>query len=187
LKRYKLLSITLIFCLVAGLGYLIIDYVIQQYAQKQLLKQINEANQSLQLLPVPDMTVKDKLAAIKLTNQAAKQSLLEGTSNDIDILDSILQLADKCYIRLIPVKTSSWNGKNIGEINYQILPVELHIRGKLSDIILFLGKLEDKESNPGVAVKALSLTINNSVDRSQVHEVSGTLNLNLVSRLVKGN
>jgi hypothetical protein len=164
------------------------SYLKEQRAQGTLVSQIDTGNQTLALLPTPPTGLKVQLEEVKLANQVAVQSVSEGDIDSTKVINDILKSADQYNLTANPVTTDQWAKKSIGDSTYQILPIVLTITGKLSDLILFIGYLENRELFPYLAIEDLTVTNESSTAPAEAapgtaSNISVKLTISIITRL----
>jgi Tfp pilus assembly protein PilO len=180
------LLVLLVLCLLAGFIYLVNDYSRHQREQNSISTQIDECSQVFQLLDTPPADLQLQLENTRKANQEFKSSLASSHSGSTAIIASILKTADECDLKTSPIGTDTWTEKNIGDSIYQMLPINLEIRGKAADIIRFISRVEDRQAFPDLVVTNFILRNTSEAaapDASTAEEVEASLTLDIVTRL----
>jgi Tfp pilus assembly protein PilO len=188
LSGSKLLITILVVCLIVVFGYQMIDYFKQQREQVAIFNQTRISNQTLALLTKPPQDLNQRLVESKLANQIAEKSVTIDKINSTDVIDSILRTADICGLKVTPLTTNQWLKKSLAGSTYRMLPIEVNVEGKLSDLTTFIARLEDRNSFPSLVIQDLSISGNEQVDGIETvigntSIVSAKLTLSIITRL----
>lgn len=163
--KSKLLIIILIIILLVVYAYFGIDYMKQRNEQEALSLQIAEVTEVLGEMPKPSQDIEQRLEAAQ-TSLAAEQSVFPSKMNSTQVINTILELADDCQVKAIPLVTQPWSIENIGEHGYYVFRLNVAVEGSFSKLVSFVSKLENGE------FKTL-IVENVSVTRDPEESVSG--------------
>ena len=191
MSNSKTLTIALVICLVAVYTYLLNDYLTQEKAQTAVTNQANDSARALALLARPSESLDKRLAEMKLSNQLAVQSVTLSKNGTTEIIDSILQAADDCNLKVDPVTTNQWQKKSVGTSSYRLLPIVLIIKGNISDLTMFIQKLDNRSLFPSLAIENLSINWNSQTDANTAilnasSSLSVKLTVDIITRLEAG-
>jgi hypothetical protein len=191
LARSKILVTILFLCLILIFIYLLTGYFKEQRTQAAVMRQIETSTLNLKQLPAPPAGLAERLEEITLANQNAKQGISGENINSTEIIFSLLETADEYNLKVDPLASEGWIKKNIGASTYRVLPVKLEITGKLTDLIDFLNRLENKESFPNLAIEDLTITYGGIAEQSGTSiaatEITAILKVSVINRLETGN
>ncbi len=181
------LLLLLVLCLLAGFIYLVNDYSRQQREQSSISTQIDECSQVFQLLETPPADLQLQLENTRKANQEVKNDLSVSHSGSTAVIALILKTADECNLKATPIGTDTWTEKNIGDSIYQMLPINLEIRGKAEDVIRFISRVEDRQAFPDLVVTSFILKNTGETETPEASaaadEVTASLTLDIVTRL----
>lgn len=188
----KLLILILVLCLIIAFAYQGADYFKQQKEQANIIGQMNTSVQTLAMQAKPPQDLNKRLEEAKLANQISVQFVTGNTVNSTEIINNVLQTADTCDLKTSPLTTNQWLKKSVGGSTYRMLPIEMNIDGKLSDLTFFMEKLSDKNFFPSLAIEDLSITGNEKFDGedtriSETSIVSAKLKMSIVMRMATAN
>ncbi len=168
MKGKLLITLVIIIVLVVN-AYFSMGYIKEHKEREALSSQIIEVTQMLREMPQPPQDLEKRLADAQ-TSLAAEQSALSGEMNSIQIINAILQLADDCKVKAIPLVTQPWSTENVGEHSYRVFRLNLAVEGSFSQLVSFLSKLENGELKT-LTVRELSVTgVNEQSDGETVPE-----------------
>ncbi len=117
------------------------DYLRQRQGQETLTAQITKATQTLAQTPKPPQDLAQRLAAAE-ASLAAAQSALPKDLNSTRVINAILELADACQVKAIPLATQPWSLEKIGK-GYHVFRFNMTIRGSFSQLSTFVSQLEN--------------------------------------------
>jgi Tfp pilus assembly protein PilO len=182
------LLVLLALCLLAGFVYLINDYSRQQREQNSISTQIEECSQVFQALDTPPDDLQLQLENTRKANEEVKTRLSISSSGSTTIIASILKAADECNLKTTPLGTDIWTEQNVGDSIYQLLPINLDIRGKTADIIRFISRIEDRQAFPDLVVTNFVMKNNDATDTSNgeiiaADEAEASVTLDIVTRI----
>jgi hypothetical protein len=178
----KLLPV-LIVCLIGALAYLGVGYYWQNKRQASLIDQIETGRTINSLLPTPAADLQAQLVQVQSAS-AAVTTAAAGSLNSTEIIDSLLTLADACHLKVSPVSTQAWTSRAIGAGVYNILPVQLTLQGRQSDLVNFIGRVEDTAKYPSLAVENLVMAENSDAPAAAADSIwSAQLILDILNRI----
>lgn len=156
MAKDKLLITLLITILLVAYVYSGTDYLKQRRQHEALTSQITNATQSLKQMPESPQDLEQRLAAaqVKLTTE---QSAFPSHMNSTHIVNTILEIADECEVKAIPLVTQPWSVENVGEHGYRVFLLNVAIQGSFSQLVSFVSKLENGEFKT-LIVEDLSVT-----------------------------
>jgi hypothetical protein len=171
--------------------YLITGYFKEQRTQADLMRQIESSRVTLQQLPAPPADLSERLKEITLINENLKQSVVAENIDSTEIINSLLETADACNMKVNPLVTDGEMKKGVDASTYLVLPIKLEIEGKLTDYIKFISRLEDTAVFPNLAIEDSTITrinarLETDVITSATSEITASLKVSIVSRLVAG-
>ena len=130
------------------------DYLKQREQQETLASEIADVTRELAQAPKPPPDLEERLAAAK-AGLAAEQSEFPSELNSTNIINTILELADTCEVKAIPLVTQPWTAESFGQ-GYDVFRLSVVVKGSLPKLINFLDKLENGELKT-IMVKSISL------------------------------
>lgn len=155
MKRKLLVTLLIIILLVVY--YLFgMDYMKQRQEHEALTAQITEVTQALAQIPELPQDLEQRLATAQV-RLAAEQSAFPSKMNSTEVINTILELADDCKVKAIPLVTKPWSVENVGEHGYYVLRLSVAIEGSFSQLVSFVSKLENGEFET-LMVENLSVT-----------------------------
>jgi Tfp pilus assembly protein PilO len=181
LSRTRLLVILLAVCFVIGFVYLGMDYISQQNQQKILQEELQSTRQAMSLLPPVSEDLAQRLADAEQANQTAKESSIPAQIETTKVIETIFQVGDACNLKLVPLSTTPWMSRSVTGRNYHVFVISLEIKGSLSDIIDFIGLIEDAQT-----ASVDNLVLNPTAEDSSAGmttTVTATLDLALYTRV----
>jgi hypothetical protein len=184
LTRFKLLSISLVLLLLACLGYLTVDNVLQKRNQKSLLSQIEVTRQRLAVVSPGEDNLSQKFSQAKSENQKAQALAAATPPGSTEVINILVKLASQHNLAISPINTESWKIQSMGSVNYKMLPISLEIQGSLSNLIAFVQKLGDTNLYPYLIIQGLTMDdqLAPADSSAAVTEVSVELELALIQR-----
>jgi len=139
------LLITLLIIILLVVYYLLgMGYMKQQKEYEALTSQIADVTQTLREIPKPPQDLEQRLADAQ-ASLAAEQSAFPGKMNTTQVINSILELADDCEVKAIPLITQPWSTEEVGQHSYYVFRLNVAIEGSLSQLLTFVDKLENSE------------------------------------------
>ena len=75
----------------------------------------------------------------------AEKSAFPSEVNSIKVVDAILDLADECEVKAVPLITQPRGAVEVGEHEYRALRLRVTIEGSLVQLLTFVDKLEKWE------------------------------------------
>ena len=142
--RGKLL-IVLLFIILLVVHYLLgMDYMEQRKEQEVLASQIADVRQTLREIPQPPQDLEQRLVAAQ-ASLAAEQNAFPSKINSTQVLNFILELANDCEVKAIPLVTQPWSVENVGEHDYYVFRLNVAAEGSFSQLVSFISKLENGE------------------------------------------
>ena len=143
LKGRLIATITIIvsvmFC-----GYFGMNYMKEREGQEALASQVADVSQTLAELPELPQDLEQRLATAQARLDAEKDALPDSI-NSIEVVNAILELADECEVRAVPLVTQPRATVTIGEHDYHVLRLNVAVEGSLTKLLTFVGKLERGE------------------------------------------
>jgi type II secretory pathway pseudopilin PulG len=149
MKTSRLLIIILVAALLAVYYLIGTDYLKQRRQNQALASQISEATQALTQIAPPPADLEQRLAAAQDDLEAAQNTFAADT-NDIQIVNTILRLAEEIGVKAIPLKTQPWTTEKVSNRDYAVFRLNLAVTGTLTRVSNFLDRLENGE--PGTLV-----------------------------------
>jgi hypothetical protein len=140
----KLLITLLIIILLVVYYILGMGYMKQQKEHEALTSQIADVTQTLREIPEPPQDLEQRLATAQ-ASLTAEQSAFPGKMNTTQVINSILELADDCEVKAIPLITQPWSTEKVGQHDYYVFRLNVAVEGSLSQLLTFGGKLENSE------------------------------------------
>lgn len=151
------LFITLLIIILLVVYYLLgTGYMKQQKEHETLTSQIADVTQTLREMPKPPQDLEQRLAAAQ-ASLIAKQSAFPDKMNTTQVINSILELADDCEVKAIPLITQPWSTEEVGQHGYYVFRLNVAIEGSLSQLLTFVDELENGEFET-LVVEALKVT-----------------------------
>jgi hypothetical protein len=155
--RTNWLFIVLVLGLIIAFTFMLTDYFKQQRIQDSLRRQIDEGTQELISLPLPSPDLQRQLEEAKNANQATRASISADTINSTNIIDALLNTAEVCDLRSDNLSTEKWSSKSIGDSSYRLMPIDLNLKGTISNLVTFIEKLENNPTFPSLVIENLSI------------------------------
>jgi len=140
--RNKLLITTLIIAIGAVYCLFGLDYIKQQPEQAVLINRMSDTGQTLAQLPEPPQGLDGKLAAAGAKLSAAQNSF-PAEANSTQFIDYVINLAERYYVTVIPLSTDAWSTQTIRNYDYNILRLDMAVRGSYPQLVSFISKLEE--------------------------------------------
>ena len=156
LVRRKILIAILIISLLIVYYLFGTDYINQHHENAALISQISDTTQALVQMPEPPQNLEQQLEAAQ-AKLAAEQSAFPSNLNSIDVINTILELANDCGVKAIPLVTQSWSTEIVGEHDYSVLRLTIAAEGNFYQLVSFVSKLENGEYTT-LVVEDLSIT-----------------------------
>ena len=156
MKTRKLLIILLIVALLVVYYFFGMDYWKQRKVHGELTSQINDVARTLAQIPEPPEDLEQRLATAQ-ASLAAEQGTFPDKMNITRIINTILEQADDCEVKAIPLVTDPWSIENVGEHGYYVFRLNVAVEGSLSHLLSFISKLEKGEFKT-LIVEDLSIT-----------------------------
>jgi len=142
--RRKLLTAILIITLLVAYYLFGTDYINQRRENAALTSQITEATQALAQMPEVPRNLEQRLEAAQ-ARLDAEQSVFPCNLHSTEVVNTILELADDCGIRAIPLVTQSWSTEVVGEHSYSVLRLTVAAEGNFTQLVSFVSRLENGE------------------------------------------
>lgn len=142
----KLAIALIIVILLIVYGLLAVDYMKQGSEQKRLLSEIEEVNQSQEVLSGPSVAFAELLAVVQ-ADLAAEYEVIPREISSSNVIDTILSLAQEIGVKAIPLVAQPWTEQYIGENTYRILRINVEIEGLFSQVREYVNRLESGEFN----------------------------------------
>lgn len=142
--RRKLLTAILIITLLVVYYIFGMDYINQRRENAALTSQIAEATQALAQIPESPQNLEQRLEAAQ-ARLDAEQSVFPSNLHSTEVVNTILELANDCGIRAIPLVTQSWSTEVVGEHSYSVLRLTVAAEGIFTQLVSFVSKLENGE------------------------------------------
>jgi hypothetical protein len=154
LVRRLLITIFIIMLLVV---YYILGtgYIKQRQEHEVLTAQLIEATETLRGMP-PPQDFGEQLAAAQ-AGLSAEQNAFPGKVNTTEAINTILELADKCELKAIPLVTQPWSIEKVGEHDYYVFRLNVAIEGSFSQLLSFISGLENGDYET-LIIKNVSVT-----------------------------
>ena len=144
MKTHKWLILILVAVLLV-VYYLIGSGYLKQHRQNvSLAAQISADTQALALIPSPPADLAQQLAAAQGSLQVAESSFTADT-NDTNIVNRVLRLAEEIGVKAIPLGTAPWVAEKVSDRDYSVFRVTLEATGSFSQLLSFLDRLESGE------------------------------------------
>lgn len=139
--RGRLLITILIIFLLAVYYLFGMDYMKQGKEQEVLTSQITEVTQTLEQIPRPPQDLEQRLAVAR-ASLAAEQRAFPSKINTTQVINTIIELADDCEVKAIPLVTQPWSTEKVGEHGYYVFRLNVAVEGSFSRLVSFVSKLE---------------------------------------------
>ena len=156
LVKRKLIIIMLIVILLVVYYLLGTGYMKQRKEHEALNYQIAEVTQTVRELPEPPQGLELRLADAQ-ANLAAEQRAFPSQMNSTQVINTILELADDCEVKAIPLITQPWSMEAVWEHSYYIFRLNVALEGNLAQLLTFVSGLENGEYKT-LVVENLSIT-----------------------------
>jgi hypothetical protein len=141
----KKLLIALVIVILLVVYYLLsMDYLKQRQQQAALASQISDVTLLLAQMPEPPWDLEQRLASAQ-DNLTAEQKAFPGEVNSTRVINAILELADECQVKAMPLITEPRSAAKIGEHDYYIFRLNVAVEGSYSNLASFTGRLESEE------------------------------------------
>jgi len=180
----KLLITVLVIILMVVYYLFGISYMKQQQEQKELTSQIATVTQTLAQIPRPPQDLKQRLASAQ-ESLTAEQNAFPPRMNTTQVTNTILELANKCEVKAIPIITQPWLMETVGEHEYSVFRLNVVIEGNLPQLLTFVKELENGEFNT-LLVENLSITTERRPSKEEASAgttpVTASLNLAIYAR-----
>jgi len=151
------LLITLLIIILLVVYYLLgMGYMKQRKEHEALTSQIADVTQTLREIPELPQDLEQRLAAAQ-ASVAAEQSAFPGKMNTTQVINSILELADDCEVKAIPLITQPWSTEKVRQHDYYVFRLNVAVEGSLSQLLTFVDKLENSEFET-LVVEGLEVT-----------------------------
>jgi len=179
------LLITLLVIILLVVYYLLgTGYMKQQKEQKELTSQTTDVTQTLAQMPEPPQDLEQQLAAAQ-ASLAAEQNAFPTKMNTTQVINTILELADECEVKAIPLVTQPWSMEMVGEHSYDVFRLSVVVEGNLPQLLAFISKLEKGEFTT-LLVENLSATTESQPSEEEVSggtiPAAASLNLAIYAR-----
>jgi hypothetical protein len=176
--KSKLLVILIIIILLAVYYLFGKDYMKQRGEHEVLTAQTANVTQTLAQMPTPPQDLEQRLVAVK-ASLAAEQNAFPSGMNSTQVINAILELADNCEVKVVPLVIRPWSTKKVGEHNYHVLRLNVAFEGSFSQLISFLSALENGELKT-LIVESLSISgVNKLPEEESVLERTALITANL--------
>ena len=165
------LIITILIIILLVVYYLLgTGYIKQRQEHEALTYQIADVTQTVRELPEPPQDLELQLAAAQ-ASLAAEQNAFPTQMNSTQVINAILELADNCEVKAIPLITQPWSMEAVWEHSYYILRLNVALEGSLAQLITFVSELENGELKT-LVVENLSITGFTEPSESEEESVS---------------
>jgi ABC-type transport system involved in cytochrome bd biosynthesis fused ATPase/permease subunit len=154
--KRKLIIATVIIILLVVYYLLGTGYMKRSQEREALTSQIADVTQTVSELPEPAQDLELRLAEAQ-ASLAAEQDTFPSQMNSTQVINAILELADDCEVKAIPLITQPWAIEAVGEHNYHIFRLNLALEGSLAQLLTFVSELENGEFKT-LVVENLSIT-----------------------------
>jgi len=140
----KLTSTVIITALVVLCVYLGMNYMKARQGQEALASQIADASQLVVELPEVSQDLEERLeiAQARLDDE---QGAFPSEINSIEVVDAILELANDCEVKVVPIETQPQATVTVGEHDYNIFRLKVVVEGSLDQLFAFIAGLEKGE------------------------------------------
>ena len=140
--KTKVFITLLVLALIAVYYFLGTGYLKQRQEQATLSSQIADTAQTLAQMPEPPQDLEQRLAVAE-ASLAAEQSTLPDEINSTRAINAILELADECNVKAIPLVTDPWSAVKVGEHDYYVFRLNISATGNFTQLVSFTDKLEN--------------------------------------------
>jgi hypothetical protein len=149
------------------------DYLEQRRARESLVNMISETEWALSQIPEPAPRLRDKLAEAEAA-LVVERSGFPADINSTSFINDILELAEECQVKTIPLVTQPWTADPTGE-GYEVFRLNLSVSGEFGHLHTFIGRLEGGDFNSlnvedlnlrrtGLAEDGETVLVNASID-----------------------
>jgi hypothetical protein len=140
--KNRLLMTLLIIGLLVVYYLISMDYRKQHQQQAELISQIDDATLVLDQMPGFPDDLEPRLASAR-ADLSTEQGTLLKKINSTRAINTILQLADECGVKAIPVVTEPWSSVKVGEHDYRVFRLSVSVEGSFSNLVSFTDNLEN--------------------------------------------
>lgn len=157
-KKEVLIALLIgVFTILAAVCYVLgTDYLKQLKGQEALTAQISEVGQTLAQIPESPQGLEQRLAEAQ-TSLVAEQNAFPAKMSSTDVVNSILELADKCEVEAVPLITAPWSTEKVAEHDYYVFQLNIVAEGTLAQLMSFVSQLENGEFKT-LIVEEMSIT-----------------------------
>jgi hypothetical protein len=134
----------LVIALLAVYSLIGVDYLKQHRHNVALAGQIAADKALLTLIPSPPADLAQRLSATQAGLNDAEAAFTADT-NDTQIVNTILRLAEEIGVKAIPLNTSPWVTEKVADRDYSVFRVNLDLNGSYDQILSFTDRLENGE------------------------------------------
>jgi len=174
LPRTRLLTITLVVCLIVVYFYSGVEYVKQRQKQTDIAVRINDSSRALSLLPQVPKDLKQRLEAAQLANLLAKEGVFPGEVNTTDVISTVFKAADANKVTIIPFSTDPWREKKVESRVFLVFRLSLKVEGNYSGLLGFIRQLEETDFH-SMVIESLDVT----KSETGTEKISGMVDLAL--------
>lgn len=165
--QVKILLAILIIVVIAVGGIFYNDYSSQSVKAESVNAEIqNDKNantivsRSLQKTNSEIADIAQKIDTIK-EDLKKEEDQLPAKINSNEIVKDIILQGKACEVTAIPLSTQEWTKTQINKINYQVLKINLEIKGRQVNVLKFIGQMQ----NPACETQIVeNLTLRQPVD-----------------------
>lgn len=155
MKTWKWLVIILTIALLAVYYVLGTDFLKQRRQNTALSSQKAEMAAVLAMLPDTSADLEQQLADARAEHITAESSF-SGNTNDTQIVNNILRLAQETGVKAIPLLTRPWSTESIYNHDYSVFYLTLSVTGNLNHVQNFIDRLENS-SLPTMVIRYLKI------------------------------
>ena len=141
-KSFIIVITVFITVLLLVYAYFGMDYMNNRNEHKTLNSQIAQFTKTSREMPTPPQNLEQRLAAVQ-ASLAAEQSEFPSKTNSTEVTSMILELADACEVKAIPLVTQPWSIEHVGENHYDVFRLTVTVEGSFSQLVTFVSELEN--------------------------------------------
>ena len=153
---------------------------------QQLTRQILSAKQELAGIPSFDISVPEQRLARSKELLARELNRIPGALNINDLIGTILETAEDCQVKALPLTTTPPEASVINKYEYSHWHITLSATGKFKNFAKFIDNLDGKyiptASVASIAVKLSDEDMKNSTIEDNTVLVTGTIELVVYTR-----
>ena len=180
LSKGRLFITAFIVAMVMFYAVLGMSYLSEGEKQEELTYQIAEVSQTLREIPQPPEDLEEQLAVAQ-TSFTTEQNSFPGEINTIQLIESILELAQFWGVDATPMATEPWVVEMVGTHNYPVLRLTIAVEGGFSQISMLTSDLEN-EDYATLIIEDLSVTRGSEENEEGIIPVTGSLELAIYAR-----